>query len=465
MTEIYFGKTDTGKVRGNNEDTFIAEKISANELIIACVIDGVGGYSGGEIAAEIARKSIIEHFENPVKDLTSLMKESFNKANERIYEAKLSNPQHSNMACVLTLAIVDLEKNQFSYAHVGDTRLYLLRDKSLVKISTDHSFIGFLEESGRLTEEAAMRHPKRNEINKALGMKEQSGSKDDFIETGQSPFLPGDILMLCSDGLTDMVDKKQITSILVRENSLQEKCNLLIDAANQNGGKDNITVVLVFNNNQPVKQSATMPVQNLKEKMPSVKESALTETVVNSAESEQSGPPKKRGRKSIIILSVLCLIFLSSFLWMLWNSNTKEQVKQENYAPAVVVNTRNSSEIKLQETIDAFQGDSLILSDSVFGKTIIISDTIFIRRDSLYMKASGKLELKSAGNYSGPALLISPDARNTVLDSLTFRNFNIAISAAPDVLLLKNARFYNCKTEVETLPTLQRNAPVNKQPE
>ena len=104
------------------------------------------------------------------------------------------------MACVLTLAVVDIEKNKFYYAHVGDTRLYLFRDNTLVKVSKDHSFVGFLEESGRLTEEAAMQHPKRNEINKALGLGVKFSASDDYIETGESPFLPGDLLLLCSDG-------------------------------------------------------------------------------------------------------------------------------------------------------------------------------------------------------------------------------------------------------------------------
>ena len=118
------------------------------------------------------------------------------------------------MACVLTLVLADVEENKFYYAHVGDTRLYLLRDNSLVKVSNDHSFVGFLEDNGRLTEEAAMRHPKRNEINKALGFDEEQLLQPDYIETAESPFLPSDILLLCSDGLSDMINQKTITSIL-----------------------------------------------------------------------------------------------------------------------------------------------------------------------------------------------------------------------------------------------------------
>ena len=136
----------------------------------------------------------------------------------------------------------------------------LLRDNSLVKVSHDHSFVGFLEESGRLTEENAMNHPKRNEINKALGFDEEKFIEDDYVETGESPFLPGDILLLCSDGLSDMINSRTITGILSSPHSLKEKSNALIDTANLAGGKDNITVVLIENDKSPSQHEATKPV-------------------------------------------------------------------------------------------------------------------------------------------------------------------------------------------------------------
>ncbi|RZK25509.1 MAG: serine/threonine-protein phosphatase, partial [Flavobacterium sp.] len=256
MEKNYFGITDTGRVRDNNEDTFIAEKTIGEQYIIACVIDGVGGYSGGEIAADIARKSILQHLSKPSGDFINLMKLAVIDADGRIMKEKQTVKAHENMACVITLALIDLNKNQFYYAHVGDTRLYLLRDKSLVKISKDQSFVGFMEDSGRLTEDQAMRHPKRNEINKALGFGVNLTAQDDYIETGQSPFLPGDMLLLCSDGLSDMVNKQDITDILIKNSSLEEKGAGLIEVANKNGGLDNITVVLVNNNNQALQHEA-----------------------------------------------------------------------------------------------------------------------------------------------------------------------------------------------------------------
>ncbi|MEO6149751.1 MAG: protein phosphatase 2C domain-containing protein, partial [Mucilaginibacter sp.] len=255
MAENFFGLTDTGKTRDNNEDTFIAQPVMDNH-VLACVIDGVGGYHGGEVAAAIAHDEIIKKLDNAKGEIIPEMIHAFRRASHKIFQKKQEDKEHDQMACVATLVVADINNNQFYYAHVGDTRLYLLRDGSLIKISKDHSFVGFLEDSGRLTETAAMKHPKRNEINKALGFSDQIDTDDSYIETGQSPFLPGDMLLLCSDGLTDMVDKEDITALITQNNSLEQKAVALIEAANTNGGSDNITVVLVHNNKTPQRPNA-----------------------------------------------------------------------------------------------------------------------------------------------------------------------------------------------------------------
>ncbi|HEU4632882.1 MAG TPA: protein phosphatase 2C domain-containing protein, partial [Flavisolibacter sp.] len=260
MAENFFGITDTGRQRDNNEDAFIAQAILNRQYILACVIDGVGGYEGGEVAAAIAKESIFSSFKSPPADMITTMRQAFVAANERIYKEKLESSANNSMACVATLALVDVKNNKFWYAHVGDTRLYLFRDHSLIKITKDQSFVGFLEDSGRLTEEEAMKHPKRNEINKALGFETSSILGSDYIETGESPFLPGDSLLLCSDGLTDMVGSKEIASVLETNIPLEQKARELVAVANRAGGKDNITVVLVQNNKKPIKQEVKKPV-------------------------------------------------------------------------------------------------------------------------------------------------------------------------------------------------------------
>jgi len=229
MAKNFFGLTDTGKTRDNNEDAFIAELVMNKRFIAAVVIDGVGGYEGGEVAASLAKEAILDSLKPPYSSVQHLLAQALKNANEKIYQEKSRHNKNHSMACVVTVALVDVANNEFYYAHVGDTRLYLFRDHSLVKITKDHSFVGFLEDSGRLSEEDAMKHPKRNEINKALGFDAEINSQKDYIETGSSPFLPGDVLLLCSDGLSDMVDSRTISSILASGSSLKKKlsCSLM----------------------------------------------------------------------------------------------------------------------------------------------------------------------------------------------------------------------------------------------
>lgn len=469
MAENFFGITDTGRVRDNNEDAFIAKKVLDNKFIIACAIDGVGGYSGGEIAAEIARESIFENFAKPSGDFIAAMKASFVLANEKIFAEKMQTKEHSKMACVLTLAVIDVENNQFHYAHVGDTRLYLLRDNSLVKVSKDHSFVGFLEDSGRIDEAAAMSHLKRNEINKALGFGKEIETQDDYIETGTSPFLSGDMLLLCSDGLTDMVNKDQITSVLVSDSSLQEKGAQLIELANKNGGKDNITVVLVKNDKASDWQAtpssgATHMVappkpeekKNIEPQLEIRKHQEVTPTPIPTV----TAAPNSKSNKGLVSgLSILSLILLASTLFFFWKSSQKEVVS-ENVANPVIADNRNPQEIKLQDAINALTGDTLILSDSVYTQPIVLTDTLSIGQDTLHIMARGKITLVSDSSYSGPAIVLLDQSKYILLDGLIFENFNVAVASQNDALLLRNVQFINCDQAVQNSIIFPADKPV-----
>jgi serine/threonine protein phosphatase PrpC len=439
MADQFFGITDNGKQRTNNEDTFIAQQATKGGFVIASVIDGVGGYSGGEVAAELARESFLKRLNKPSGDVIAMLVDSFNQANERILKDKHEIEAYSHMACVATLALVDIAQNQFYYAHVGDTRLYLLRDQSLVKITQDHSFVGFLEDSGRLTEEAAMTHPKRNEINKALGFKSQL-SKNDYVETGQSPFLPGDMLLLCSDGLTDMVNKQDITDILTSHNSLKEKCKFLIDAANQNGGRDNVTVVLVENDKVGGQHEATMPL--------SVSKKSIDKTEISTNEDEERVVIKPKSSMTIPVLAILMLLFLGSTVWLYLQGGKQAIVVDQPKADSLVKKPRNAQEVKLQQAIDQLKGHVLVL-DTAYKSPIIISEAIAINKDSLLIKAKGDIVLQSDSAYTGPAFILSAKSKNLQLDSLSFRNFQTGISSANEIVMLKNVRFNNCKTAVQ----------------
>jgi len=311
MTNSYFGATDTGRLRDNNEDAFIAREVGEGRYIAACVIDGVGGYDGGEIAAAVARDTINEVLSYPFEDAVKTLRSAMLFANERIFEEKEKNPEKSRMSCVLTAALVDMANNHFYYIHLGDTRLYLIRDSTLVKVTKDHSFVGFLEDSGRLTEEAAMRHPKRNEINKALGFDPEFHQKEDAFESGDSPFLPGDMLLLCSDGLTDMINREQIIGIAAGRGSIEEKVSRLIAAANEAGGRDNITVVLVQHRKEKKNHEATMPARPQETRM-------AGDGLSKPEPLPDLRQKRKRSRAFLIILAAILLLLLAA-IWLLGN--------------------------------------------------------------------------------------------------------------------------------------------------
>ena len=435
MAEHFYGITDKGKLRDNNEDSFIAEAVT-NKLVAACVIDGVGGYEGGEVAAAIARTTLLDFLKKPGPDLVKGMIDVFALANEKIYKEK-ANGKNKSMACVLTLALVDANNNKFHYAHVGDTRLYLLRDKTLVKVTKDQSFVGFLEDSGRITEEAAMAHPKRHEINKALGFAEQAPVNFDYVETGESPFLPGDMILLCSDGLTDMVGSAEITSILLDNTTLNEKGTQLIEAANKAGGKDNITAVLVQNHKAPIKQKATKPVALKKNPNPENKDAPPRRAIEVPSLLKQT----KNRTGLVTVLSLLCIALLGALIWMWW------QGKKDEPAILPIVSVPNETETRFQDAINEAPNDTLVLYDSLFGSAITLTDTIRIDRDTLYIKGNNINFVKDNSFLKGgPAMVFSENCRHIILDSLSFNDFDLALLVANEQSLrLKNIRFNNCK--------------------
>lgn len=245
-TIVYYGDTDPGKVRTNNEDSFIVRKIWDEDHILAIVIDGVGGYAGGEVAAALARKRIVDYLENyPDGERLELLKQAVISANNMIFSERNESEDLGSMCCVLTAVLLELKNRRINMAHVGDTRLYQFADGMLSKLSHDHSLVGYREEIGELTEEEAMKHPQRNVIGRAIGSKLLENGGKDYVESASFPLLSKSSLLLCSDGLSDMLTSARISAILASGKNVQERVKRLIDCANEEGGKDNVTVALV----------------------------------------------------------------------------------------------------------------------------------------------------------------------------------------------------------------------------
>jgi serine/threonine protein phosphatase PrpC len=225
-----FWKTDTGRQRRDNEDNAF---VRAPLFVVA---DGMGGAQAGEVASALA----VEEFQQELPDEGSVEERLSNRireANRRIYERSRREHEHAGMGTTLTAVYVD--DDVLAVAHVGDSRAYIFRDGTLTRLTQDHSLVEELVRQGKLTEEQAAEHPQRSIITRALGIE-----LDVEVDTWTYPARAGDIVLLCSDGLTSMIDEDRIAEILSSEPSLDRASERLISAANEAGGRDNITVVL-----------------------------------------------------------------------------------------------------------------------------------------------------------------------------------------------------------------------------
>jgi len=234
------GASDPGRVRQNNEDRFYLDA----ERGFFLVVDGLGGEAAGERAAEIAVDRIRARLERQTGSAEQRLREAIAVANNEIYRAAGSNPEWAGMACVLTAVIV--EDTSAVVGHVGDSRLYKIRGGGIAKVTRDHSPVGEREDSGELKEDEAMRHPRRNEVFRDVGSAEHAPDDLEFIDIERIPFQPDSALLLCSDGLSDQVTSQTIRHAVERHaNDPDAAVHELIEAANEAGGKDNVTVAIV----------------------------------------------------------------------------------------------------------------------------------------------------------------------------------------------------------------------------
>jgi protein phosphatase len=226
------GETDTGRRRLRNEDAFICEPP------LFAVADGMGGARAGEIAAGLAAAALEEAGSETrgAEGVAALITE----ANRRIWERSLADPRTAGMGTTVTAALVDAAAGTVAIGHVGDSRAYLLRDGNLEQLTTDHSLVAELVESGVLTPEEAERHPQRSAITRVVGV-EQTVEIESFTVGAE----PGDVFLLCSDGLSTMLaDEQMAAAIEGAGNDPHRAAEALIAAANARGGEDNVTAVL-----------------------------------------------------------------------------------------------------------------------------------------------------------------------------------------------------------------------------
>ena len=234
------GDTNPGLQREVNEDRFHVDVTRG----LFMVIDGVGGQAAGGKAADTAVRMVRARLERETGPIASRLREAIAVANNEIHRLASLRPEWSGMACVLTVVVIG--DGRAIVGHVGDTRLYKLRSGRIEKVTLDHSPVGEREDARELSELDAMQHPRRHEVYRDVGSEPHEPGDPDFIDVHELPFEPDAALLLCSDGLTDLVDSSSINTIVGRAAGRPDQVvQALIDAANDAGGKDNVTVVYV----------------------------------------------------------------------------------------------------------------------------------------------------------------------------------------------------------------------------
>jgi PPM family protein phosphatase len=231
-------RTDPGRVRTNNEDVPLLDA----ERGIFGVIDGVGGQAAGEFAASIAYDVILQRLARPLGTPAERVREAIALANNEIFKRAGDDPDLHGMTCVVTLAIVS--GNSLTIGHVGDSRLYKVRPGGIRKLTHDHSPVGEREDAQEITEPEAMRHPRRNEVFRDVGSAYRDKDEDEYVEVIEETLEPDAAILLCTDGLTDMIPSAVVEHVIRRyAGSPEGVAAALVDAANAAGGKDNVSVV------------------------------------------------------------------------------------------------------------------------------------------------------------------------------------------------------------------------------
>jgi protein phosphatase len=304
------GASDPGRRRRRNEDSYVLQPP------LFAVADGMGGAQAGEVASRLAAAAV----KDGAGDVEGLVQE----ANRRVHQRSVEDPSASGMGTTLTVASV--ENGRVLIGHVGDSRAYLVRDGGLEQLTEDHSLVGELMRSGKLSAEEAEQHPQRSMITRALGT-------DPDVDVDLFPVepQPGDLFLLCSDGLTTMVGDREILKLVEeKRDDLQALVKALIKAANKGGGEDNITVVafeISDGDDEPdeLEQTAVLSHEPDEEdtlteadEVPVVRDlPAADDTGVVTVDeieaayaAEQSATPKRRGRRIRRFLSFLLVILV-----------------------------------------------------------------------------------------------------------------------------------------------------------
>jgi len=242
-----YGVSHIGLVRKVNEDSFYCqENYEYGKPYLCIVADGMGGHNAGEIASKMAVSEVKDFMERALEncshynteDYKKLVRDAFLYANESVYNLSKENMACSGMGTTLTLALI--VENNLIIGHVGDSRMYLVKNDKISKVTEDHSYVAELIKNGTIKPEEASHHPQKNLITRALGT-----SRDLEVDIKNITVNDGDFILICTDGLSNMLSDDEILNTIVNVKEYKTICNELINKANTNGGLDNVTVIVI----------------------------------------------------------------------------------------------------------------------------------------------------------------------------------------------------------------------------
>jgi serine/threonine protein phosphatase PrpC len=374
----HFSRTDVGLVRSANEDNLGDLQTPNGHVFTVC--DGMGGHVGGATASKIAIQSILEYFNKQVYDnLMVAIDRALIFANEQIFAAAQNDPSLKGMGT--TAVILIIKENECFLGHVGDSRIYLKSDNSLYRLTKDHSFVQTLVDQGIIKDEDAENHPKKNQILKALGI---GPLVEPTVAPGPTNVKQGDVFMLCSDGLSGMVNDSSL-QMMVDYNNLEMSANNLVNAALANGGHDNITVTLVGILDSP---HATSEFTDFNPK----ETRSEFENLNNTNETIQKS---KKNNKRLLMISAALILVISGLLFSyLYLYKT----------PTPIIPKRDVCKFCVDVRKQAPAMDSTELSNYLNKKVNIKSDTLACKKcrivinDSMFIKIIPSLESNSSAN-------------------------------------------------------------------
>jgi len=305
----------TGNVRKENEDSFGYALTPNGHVFVVC--DGMGGHVGGKEASETAVHAIMEFLSRKTfADIPTAIREAVQYANRAVYEKALQNPHLRGMGTTVVMAVIKDDKVYIG--HAGDSRIYLFTDGNLIQLTKDHSLVQKLYEMGIISREDMRTHPRKNEITRALGLK-----PDIQPDVPQEPLLlkNNDILLLCTDGLTDMADDETIRKILAESPGIKEAGQKLLRHALQAGGKDNITLQLIKITNSNYKETI----------YPGKEKTSIHDDITLIDENNTYRPQQTQTRISPAefltrskIIGLIALLSLLSIAWWLWKRSATD---------------------------------------------------------------------------------------------------------------------------------------------